>query len=357
MHVAILVKEFPPDVIGGTETQTMRMASEIQQRTENDVTVYTKAYPRSTDDDSAPYEIVRVPNWRLNPFVSTLTFVLAATLLLLRDADEFDVLQCMMIYPNGFVGYMVNRLSGLPYFAWIRGGDYYFMKDTPGKRWMIAKVLRDTVVLAQTERIATDVRDEFPDTNLEVLGNGVHIPGESANGDVLVFVGRLKEQKGVHVLIRALQDTEEKLLVIGDGPERDRLETLADKLDVDAEFAGEVDPTEVNQYLRKGKAFVLPSIRGEGLPNAVLEAMALGLPVIVTDTGGVADAVIHGETGYVVEPGDQDSLRDRIGELCGDDEKRKRMGARAQDWVVENHGWQRIVNKLETIYNEVTTDQ
>jgi glycosyltransferase involved in cell wall biosynthesis len=353
MHIALLVKEFPPDVIGGTETQTMRMATELQQRTDTEVTVFTKSYPGSSNNDSHPYEIVRVPNWQLSPFVSTLTFVLAATLLLIRDADEFDVLQCMMIYPNGFVGQIVNRVRGLPYFAWIRGGDYYFMKDTPGKRWMIKRVLADTRVLVQTEQIANDVYSEFPEATLTVLGNGIEIPEETATGDEIVFVGRLKEQKGVHLLLQAAAELDETVRIVGDGPERTRLEDLAERLDVDANFVGEIPPEEVTRHLCHGKIFVLPSICGEGLPNAVLEAMAVGLPVVVTDTGGVADAVAIDHTGFVVEPGDLDALTQRLVYLCENDEQRNSMGSQARQWVRDTYGWDRICEELKLLYKSL----
>ena len=356
MHVAILVKEFPPDVIGGTETQTKRMARELDAAG-HEVTVYTKVYGAERDDRALPYKVVRVPNWHINPFVSTLTFVLAATFLLLRDADKYDLLQCMMIYPNGFVGRVVNMIRGLPYFAWIRGGDYYFMKDTPAKREMIESVLQDTCVLVQAERVATDVRSEFYDTSLTILGNGVDIPSATADGDEIVFVGRLKDQKGVDVLLHAAADLDERVLIVGDGPERANLEALAERLDVDAEFVGEVPPDDVPDYLRRGKLFVLPSVRGEGLPNAVLEAMAVGLPVIVTDTGGVADAVVDGKTGYVVDPEDKIALGDRIERLCHDDERCELMGEAAREWVAENHGWETIVDSLEEVYTDVIDNQ
>lgn len=355
-HIAILVKEFPPDIIGGTETQTKRMARELDAAG-HEVTVYTKAYAIDRDDDALPYEVVRVPNWHISPFVSTLTFVLATTLLLVRDASKYDVLQCMMIYPNGFVGRVVNAIRGLPYFAWIRGGDYYFMKDTPVKRKMIESVLRDTCVLVQTERVAADVRSEFDDTSLTVLGNGVDLPSTIADGDEIVFVGRLKDQKGVDVLLRATADLDERVLIVGDGPERENLEMLAGHLDVNAEFVGEVPPDRVSDYLRRGKLFVLPSVRGEGLPNAVLEAMSIGLPVVVTDTGGVADAVIDGETGYVVKPDDEAALGDRINRLCCDDDRCDLMGEAAREWVVENHGWETIVDSLEDVYADVIDSQ
>ena len=352
--IAILVKEFPPDMIGGTETQTMRMATELQKQSNLEVTVYTKSYPENQGKISTPYEVVRVPNWPITPFISTLSFVMVATLLLIRDADRFDVLQCMMIYPNGFVGYIANRIRGLPYFAWIRGGDYYFMKEIKWKRWMIKRVLADTRVLVQTEQIADDVYGEFPESTLTVLGNGIKIPEETASGEEIVFVGRLKEQKGVHVLLEAAAELDESVRIVGDGPDRPRLESLADQLDVDTTFVGEVPPNGVTDHLLQGKLFVLPSVRGEGLPNAVLEAMAVGLPVVVTDTGGVADAVSTAETGFVVDPGDVDALAERLRYFCDNDSERRAMGAQARQWVRETYSWDHICAELDSIYNSVT---
>lgn len=355
MRVAVLVKEFPPDVVAGTETQTKRMARELVERGDHEVTVYTKAYGDDRPVEE-PYEVVRVPNLRTSPFASTLTFCLVAFLYLLRDAPRFDVLHCMMIYPTGFVGYLVNRLRGLPYFAWIRGGDYYFMKDTPGKRRTIATVLADTLVLVQTERIARDVRREFPDADLEVLGNGVDLPAARSDGDRIVFVGRLEAQKGVDVLLRAMDGIEEPppLLVVGDGSARAELESLAADLRVDAEFVGQVSPETVVEYLCEGKLFVLPSIRGEGLPNALLEAMAVGLPAVVTDTGGVADAVVDGETGRVVDPGDEAALREAIEWCLADGERLEAMGENAREYVAERHSWPVIVDRVTAVYERVT---
>ena len=352
MQVAILVKEFPPDVIGGTEIQTKRLASALENYGDHDVTVYTKSYP-GPDQVETEYDLVRVPTWHLTPFISTLIFVLGAFCYLLKDHNQYDVLQCMMIYPNGYVGHIVNRLTGLPYFVWIRGGDYYFMKENKVKRWLIRTVLRDTLVLVQTDRVRSDVLAEFPEATLSVLGNGVDVPNETADGDQVVFVGRLEAQKGVHVLLKAVHDLDERLLIVGDGSERERLEVLADRLDVEAKFVGEVAHESVTKYLRKGKLFVLPSVRGEGLPNAMLEAMAAGLPVVVTDTGGVADAVKECETGYVVDPADVTTLRNRIEALCTDDQKRREMGFKARTYVRRTHGWSSIVARLEEVYEDV----
>lgn len=353
-NVAILVKEFPPDVIGGTETQSMRMASELQQRTDHEVSVYTKSYPG--EEPHAPeFDLVRVPNWHVNDFVSTLTFLLVAFLYLLRNRSQIDVLHCMMIYPMGFLGYLVHLVTGIPYFAWIRGGDYYFMKDNRVKRWMIDRVLRDTLVLVQTETVRYDVLREFPHATIRVLGNGVEIPDITASGDSIVFVGRLKRQKGVHILLEAMETVDQHLIIVGDGPERNQLETTAARTDLNVEFVGEVDPDAVQSYLLEGSVFVLPSVAGEGLPNALLEAMAVGLPVIGTDTGGVKNAIVEGETGYVVPPGDQDTLSKRLDTLATDDSTRNRIGRAAREYAVAHHSWERITDELGSLYVELVS--
>lgn len=357
MNVGIFVKEFPPDVIGGAEVQSRRHARELQRREGYEVTVYTKSYSTSTELETE-YDIVRIPTWHLNRFISTLTFLLFSVVVLLRDSRKLDVLQCMMIYPNGFVGHLLNSLTGLPYFAWIRGGDYYFMKEHRLKRRMIRRVLDDSLTLTVSDGVIDDVLEEFPDAKLRSIHNGVDIPDDTADGDEIVFVGRLKEQKGVHVLIEAVRGLDERLLIVGDGPERDRLERTVGKTDVEATFVGEVPPEEVEQYLRRGKLFVLPSVRGEGgSPNAMLEAMAVGLPVVVTRTGGMIDAVESENVGFLVEPGDVDALRDRIQRLCSDEQLRQDMATNAREYVHRTHGWETIIEQLTDVYEEVIAEQ
>lgn len=356
MHVAILVKEFPPNIIGGTETQTQSMAQKLST-SGHEVTVYTKKYGRQKQDphNEAPFQIVRVPNLRYSPFVSTLTFVAIATLYLIRDARQFDILQCMMIYPNGYIGLIVNALTNLPYFAWVRGGDFYFAKENSIKRRLIRSVLTRALVLVQTEQIADDIRAEFRDvdTNLFVVGNGVDVPTEMADGTDVVFVGRLVDQKGVGNLLRAMKDSGQHLRIVGDGPERERLESLSADLGISASFTGWVSPTKVGTHLSETKVFVLPSRRGEGLPNAVLEAMAHGSPVVATDTGGVANAIHDGKTGYVVPTDNIEQLRTRIIQLCRDDEKRRQMGSEARSHVIDTYAWPQIIAELEQIYERV----
>lgn len=353
MRLAIVVKDFPPDMIGGTETQTKRMATVLANR-DHDVTVFTKRYG-DHDDTEVPFEVVRVPNLRTNPFISTMTFLLVCTIMLTRRASEFDICQCMMIYPNGFLGYVVKRLTGLPYLAWIRGGDYYFMKDIAWKRWMIKRVLKDTRVLVQAPEIKADVQAEFPshDHELSILGNGVEVPESTADGDDVLYVGRLAPMKGVSVLIRAMADINASLTIVGDGSERSQLESLSDKLEADTTFVGEIPAEAVDDYYRTAEVFCLPSTGDEGLPNAVLEAMSWGLPCVTTDSGGLLSLVGEGDRGYVVPKDNSERLEERLAQLLADPDRRLTIGENAREYVLANHSWTAIVDTLEGHYAAV----
>ena len=353
MRIAIALKTFPPDVIGGMETQTKQMATHLHE-SGHGVTVFTKSFGDHADSD-IPYEVVRIRNWKLNPFISDLTFLIFALIALLRRRKEFDVLQCMMIYPVGFLGYVVNRLTRLPYFAWIRGGDYYLMNNEWWKRWMMRRVLSDTLVLAQSEEIRNDVTEDFEDTDceIEVLGNAVSVPDETANGEGLLYVGRLAPKKGLEYLLRTVAKLDTHLTIVGDGPERPRLERIAAETGAEVTFEGEVKPEVVGRYYKSASVFVLPSIEGEGMPNVVLEAMAWGLPVVATDSGGVPTLINDGSNGYLVPMRDPDALSEKIQRLLDNEQHREELGQNAQKFVIENHSWDSLCAELRRYYERV----
>lgn len=352
MQVAIALKTFPPDVIGGMETQTKRMAKELHGRG-HDVTVFTKRFGEH-DDSDVPCEVVRVWNWQRSPFLSDLTFLVFALVALLRRRNEFDLLQCMMIYPVGFLGYVVNKLAGLPYFAWIRGGDYYLMNDVRWKRWMMRRVLEDTLVLAQSEEIRNDITADFDgiDCDIDVLGNAVSVPDETASGEGVLYVGRLAPKKGLEYLIEAVAEIDAELTIVGDGSERPRLEQTAADSGAEVTFEGEVAPDEVSQYYRSTSVFALASTEGEGMPNVVLEAMSWGLPVVATDSGGLPSLIEDGYNGYLVPMRDPQSLSAKLETLLQDDQTRATLGANARTFVAEHHSWGSLCSELETYYEK-----
>jgi L-malate glycosyltransferase len=152
---------------------------------------------------------------------------------------------------------------------------------------------------------------------------------------VIVVVAKLFAQKGHSVLLEALASTplrpDDAVLFVGDGPERERLEHVAKQRDLAAvRFLG--NRPDVTRVLAASDLFVLPSL-WEGLPMALLEGMATGLPVIATDVAGSRQVVVPGESGMLVAPGDPRALASAVTHLLEDDVERERLGRGALERV------------------------
>ena len=168
------------------------------------------------------------------------------------------------------------------------------------------------------------------------------------DGDVLVFAGRLGPQKAVGVLLEALRRISDVTLVIaGDGPERPTLERRVAELGLDARvrFLGSVPRETVLRLFRVSDASVLPSA-WENFPHTVVEALAVGCPVIATAVGGVPEVVRDGENGLLMPPGDAAALADAIERFFGDASLRERLrGAAARS--VEGYSEEAVFSAIE----------
>ncbi len=347
MRIGIVVKEFPPDIMGGTEVQTMRMAEKLSEK--HEVIVFTKKYKKH-NADKRNYEVIRVPNIRFNSILSTFTFILLAPFFIMKYRKNIEVLQCMMIYPCGFIGLMVNKFFNISFFSWIQGGDWYFAKENIFKRFLIKRVIKDSLVVAQSEKVKNEVLNEFPTAKMTVIPNGIEIPNENANGDKIIFVGNLIERKGVEYLLEATRDLSNEVVIVGDGPEREKLERIATN---NVKFVGKVSPNEVSSFLKSGEVFVLPSIKGEGLPNVIQEAMSYGLPIVATNLAGIPDLVKNGYNGFIVEPMDSKKLELAIKKIIEDEDLHKWMSENSLK-EMNKYSWENVIKKLESVYRQLT---
>ncbi|MFI9309260.1 glycosyltransferase family 4 protein [Streptomyces triculaminicus] len=179
---------------------------------------------------------------------------------------------------------------------------------------------------------------------------------------VVVCVSRLVPRKGQDTLIRAMPrilaaEPEAVLLVVGGGPYEKDLRRLAADTGVAhaVRFTGAVPWEELPAHYGAGDVFAMPcrTRRGgldvEGLGIVYLEASATGLPVVAGDSGGAPDAVLDGETGYVVRGGSPEDAADRIVTLLGDAELRRRMGERGREWVEERWRWDLLAERLKEL--------
>lgn len=179
---------------------------------------------------------------------------------------------------------------------------------------------------------------------------------------VVVCVSRLVPRKGQDTLIRAMPrilaaEPDAVLLVVGGGPYEQDLRRLARESGVEASvrFTGSVPWSELPAHYGAGDVFAMPcrTRRGgldvEGLGIVYLEASATGLPVVAGDSGGAPDAVLDGETGWVVRGGEPAEAAERIVALLGDAELRDRMGERGRQWVEERWRWDLLAEQLRTL--------
>jgi len=174
---------------------------------------------------------------------------------------------------------------------------------------------------------------------------------------VVGTVAALREEKSVDVFIRAAALASRELpsagfLVVGDGPERPRLEALARELGVAyrMHFAG--DRRDVPDFLAAMDAFVLSSST-ESFPNAVLEAMAAGRAVVATRVGGTPELIEEGVNGYLVPVGDAEALARRMIELSSDPGRCERMGRAGYERVARDFTPRRMAEKLEGLYDQL----
>ncbi|MER7191008.1 glycosyltransferase family 4 protein [Streptomyces flaveolus] len=179
---------------------------------------------------------------------------------------------------------------------------------------------------------------------------------------VVVCVSRLVPRKGQDTLIRAMPhilaaEPDAVLLIVGGGPYEKDLRRLAQDTGVAASvrFTGAVPWAELPAHYGAGDVFAMPcrTRRGgldvEGLGIVYLEASATGLPVVAGDSGGAPDAVLDGETGWVVRGGDAAQTADRVTTLLADPELRRRMGERGRSWVEEKWRWDLLAEHLKAL--------
>jgi glycosyltransferase involved in cell wall biosynthesis len=244
----------------------------------------------------------------------------------------------------GTYGRFGARLAGVRYALSAHAKDVWL---TPPEE-LRAKARGAATVLACTDEVGTYIRDLADGaTQVHRVYHGVEIPGsapivEGNETRVILAVARLVEKKGLETLIRAaallrLRGAAFTVRIAGEGPEWARLQRLAHQLGVAdrVAFLGPLMEFEVRAEYRRAAVFALPcrvleNGDRDGLPNVVLEAMAHGLPVVSTTLAGVREAVVDGECGLLVPPGDELSLADALQRLLSDGALRSRLGAQAR---------------------------
>ena len=182
-------------------------------------------------------------------------------------------------------------------------------------------------------------------------------PGAANSPPLVLFVGRLRYYKGLHVLLDAMPSVQGELLIGGEGPERERLQRQAAALGIAGRvhFLGDIPDDDLPALYHSADVFVMPAhLRAEALGLSQIEALASGLPCVSTELGtGTSFANLHRETGLVVPPGDARSLASAINTLLADADLRRRFGTAGRQRVATLFSRPGMVDSIEAIYRDV----
>lgn len=251
-----------------------------------------------------------------------------------RYRKRVDVVLGAWAYPDGFAAVAAAQLLGVPCVVKLHGSDMNVVARLPGPRrrlqWALPRARRVVAVSRPLAERAIEL-GVSPD-DIDIVPNGidrdVFKPADRAqarlelglepSGKLALYVGHLKETKGVHDLLHAFrrvgaEQPDARLVLVGGGPGSADARALARQLGVTATFVGERPHDSIPRWLAAADALVLPSWN-EGMPNVVLEALACGRPVVATRVGGIPE-VVKGDAGALVNPRDPKALAEALGRV------------------------------------------
>jgi len=195
-----------------------------------------------------------------------------------------------------------------------------------------------------------------PEKEIKIINKKYDLEGKK----VVMFSGKLTAQKGVFYLLNAAKDIKGDIYIIGDGPEKENLEHLKYKLNLNnvhfLGYMGKDRDEEFREFYYRADVFVAPSVWDEPLGLVILEAMACKTPVIATRKGGIPLAVKDGFNGFLVRAKSSKEIVEACNKLLENDEMRMKMGENARRTVEEKFTWYRIAEKYERIYKKFYTN-
>lgn len=175
-------------------------------------------------------------------------------------------------------------------------------------------------------------------------------------GDYAFYLGRLSKEKGILNLIEAIGDIPNaKLLIAGDGPERERIKAYISehKFDGRITLLGYQNQDSIHKYITNSRFVVIPSICNENCPYSVLEAMEIGKPIVASRIGGIPELITDGENGYLYKADDINELKEKLTLLLDEDEKVNRFAQKSRELYESYYSPDSYYNELIKIYNKV----
>jgi L-malate glycosyltransferase len=350
--VAVFLTSFHP---GGTERQMTELVHRLDR---SRFDVHIACFHREGSWLSRIESCAMVTEFPIQAFARPQTLAQAAAFARWCRARRIAVLQTCDLYANTFA-LPAAALAGVP----VRIGSRRELNPdkSPSQIALQRHAYRCAhAVVANSEAAAQQLRDEGVSPNqIHVIPNGIEIVRYDGRRGVrpittIVTVANLRSEKAHEVLLHAAarlasRHPHLRYLIVGDGPRRTELMTLASALDLDAQVTFMGHREDVPALLAQADLFVLPS-RSEAFPNSAMEAMAAGLPVVASRVGGLIDLIEDGRTGILVSPAEPAEFAAAIERLVLNPEHAFALGNAARHELGRHYSFERMVGAFEHLY-------
>lgn len=375
IRVAMIIQDYYP-MLGGAQRQLAALAPLLEEMGV-EVFVLTRRYA-----GLSAFEVINeTPIYRLpipgpKP-MAALAFVLSSLVLLKRLKP--DVIHAHELLSPTSAAIAAGRLYHIPIVAKVlRGGslgDIAKLKRKPlgwqriasARRWVNAFITISKEIDCELEEVGIPFKRRL------FIPNGVDVEhftqltfsdkqslrlslGLPYDALIVIYTGRLAPEKRIDYLISIWpiirkSHTSAVLMILGTGPEEVHLRKIATDGVI---FCGQVD--DVAPYLQCSDLFVLPSAT-EGLSNALLEAMACGVPAIATDVGGASDVIDHKKNGWLISSENLDELRLAMLTLLDNSEYRRAIALKARETIVQRYSLQATADRLRDLYQNIKVEK
>jgi glycosyltransferase involved in cell wall biosynthesis len=375
----LVISQFYPPVLGGSEIEAQRVCAALMARGHRVLVLCGGGPPMPAmahwvDPYGVPVRIIggQVPaKWRDH------AFALGVAWELLKRARTFDAAYFLMQGLHLVTGIPAAKLAGLPFVMKFSGSSIISaMRNSPAGRLELKWLQRwaKRVMILNEGMEAEAIAAGFKQEQLLWMPNPVDVEefapcsdaerrsfrrelGVADAARAVVFVGRLAPEKELPALIRAFAAAHRKagdaiLVLVGDGPERLRLQECARGLGLDdsaVRFTGRLPIDEVRKWLQVSNVFSLVS-SNEGFSCSLIEAMAVGLPSVVSDIPANVQLISPGVHGLVTRLHDEQELAFALTQLLNDESARLRMGAAAREQVIRNYSTAKVVRRYEELF-------
>ena len=288
----------------------------------------------------------------------------------LLKKNEYSLTHSFFTVPCGFLSMLIKWQYKVPYIVSLRGADvpgysdrfpviYFFLKPIIKLIWSQSKA-----VISNSQGLKDLALKSKSDQEIGIIYNGIDIsefkPREQKNSEIfeILCVSRLTQRKGIEYLISAFakivaEFPEVRLKIVGEGDSKEKLQSQTKELGLNekVEFTGRITHERLPEIYTGASVFVLPSLN-EGMSNTMLEALASGLPLIATDTGGTKELVTDGENGFIIKMEDAQDIYEKLNRLLRNNDLRERMAQDSRKKAL-NLSWQVVASQYQGAYDRV----